>query len=470
VTPRSPLLPLLGAVALTLAAWVLLMPPFQGPDEAGHFGYAQLLAEKGERPPVAPPAGTPYYSTEAQALHTYARTESYPGDRRLKPPWSASAERTWREVDAQLTDADRGDVLGAQSGHSPLYYGYEAIPYRLASGGDILARLHLMRLWSAALMLVTTLGAWLLVGELTGRDRLLQLAGAACVGLQPMATSVSAGVNPDALLFASWSIALWLGVRVLRRGPAPATVAGLVAATALAALTKAAGLALVPAMVFVFVVAAARQAARPRRAAVVGIAAGAAITLAGVAVARGLGSRAPIDAHVGELRAFASYLWQFYLPALPFQGTFEGQGDLQVWHVWLKTSWAAFASLEVRFPDAAYGFLAAVTVAAFGAGAMAVRRRAFELDRAVLAFFALGAGCLVVGGHWVEFQSLLREQGTTTQGRYLLPLLPLAAVAVAAALSALPRSRRAVGAALVLGGMVALQLFSLAAVAARFYA
>ncbi|MDQ3936492.1 MAG: DUF2142 domain-containing protein, partial [Actinomycetota bacterium] len=242
---RSPLTPLLGVVAILVLAWSVAVPPFQVPDEVGHFAYVQSIAEGQGRPDQ----GTADYSTEqdwAKFLSLAIRSHS---DTDLKPAWDASAERAWERVDAQLGDADRRDVgsLGAQVLHPPLYYGYEAVAYEAASGGDLFDRLQLMRLWSGLLMLVTTTGAWLLVGELTGRDRVLQLAGAACVGLQPMATFVSAGVNPDAALFATFSIALWLGVRVLRRGPSWGSVAALLAVVAAAALVKPAGMALLPA-------------------------------------------------------------------------------------------------------------------------------------------------------------------------------------------------------------------------------
>ena len=96
-------------------------------------------------------------------------------------------------------------------------------------------------------------------------------------------------------------------------------------------------------------------------------------------------------------------------------------------------------------------------------------RGAFRPGHATLVFFALAIGFLFLSLHWVEFWSLKRGEGGTTQGRYRLPLMPIAGVAVAAALSNLRRARP-VGVALVLAGMVVLQCVSLAVVAGRFYA
>ncbi len=135
--------------------------------------------------------------------------------------------RALARVEARLPDSARGDGGGQNpaSSNPPLYYLYESVPYLLASGGDIFDRLYVMRLWSVLLLLVTTAGAWLLAGELFGRNRLLQLVAAGFAGLQPMVTFVSSSVTPDALLFATWSVAFWLCARDHSTRPAAASTA-----------------------------------------------------------------------------------------------------------------------------------------------------------------------------------------------------------------------------------------------------
>ena len=466
----GPLRPLLAAVALAVVAWSLLVPALQVPDEGGHFAYVQSLAENGEHP-AGVPAGRLRHSTEQRVAENLARTERIAGAPDRKPPWGESTQRLWDRAAPRLEGERRTDSPGAaQAGHPPGYYLYAALPYWAASGGELFDRLHLMRLWSGALMLVTCAGAWLLIGELVGRDRLLQLAGAACVGLQPMATFVSSGVNPDAALFAATSIALWLGVRVLRRGPTHGTVAALLAVTAAAGFVKAAGLALVVPTLFALVVSARRRGSSGLLFGLLGAAAGAVALVASSELGRGLGDRAPIEAGLTELRGFASYVWQFYLPRAPFQHSVEGLGDASAWNVWFKGAWASFGSGEVTFPDGVHVLLAVVTVAVFGAACVALARRAVAPGAAPLVFLALFVTGLLLGAHWVEFWSLERGEGLTAQGRYLMPLMPLAGAAVAIALSLVRGRGRALGAAAVLAGMVALQLFSMAAVAGRFYA
>ena len=87
-----------------------------------------------------------------------------------------------------------------------------------------------------------------------------------------------------------------------------------------------------------------------------------------------------------------------------------------------------------------------------------------------MVFFALPAFALIAGLHLTEEWFLVRQRSGFTQGRYLLPLLPVAGAAVAVAFAGLPVRRRAPVAAIGLGLLVIAQFASLAAVAGRFYA
>jgi 4-amino-4-deoxy-L-arabinose transferase-like glycosyltransferase len=457
-------------VAVVIVAWALLVPPFSVPDEAEHFAYAQSLAENGERPPRSPGAVLVRepFSTEERVARRLLRNSINLFDPLSKPAWEPSTERFWAANEHRFPRDDI-EAVGPQAANPPLYYAYETVPYAAASGGDLFDRMLAMRLWSGLLMLVTTAGAWLLVGELV-RDRLLQLAGAACVGLQPMATFMSAAVNPDALLFASFSIGLWLAVRVARRGASRGAVAGLLAAALAAALAKPAGLALVPAVVLVLVVALVRRPGAHRGPLVAGaVALGAGLIAAGVLAQKGLGNRTPLDLHPEVLRGFLTYLWDFYLPRLPFQHDYGIPGDAG-WNLLGEQPWGAFGYLEVRFPVVVYAALGALAIGILAAAVAGVLRDRFAIDRATLGVFALTAACLFAGLHWADFQMVKGGSGHIIQGRYFLPLMPIVAVGVAAALSHLPRRRRPVAAAAVVGGMAVLQLLSLSIVAGRFFA
>src|SRR5436305_1712853 len=147
----------------------------------------------------------------------------------------------------------------------PLYHAYAGIAYRAVPTSNVFTRLLAMRLWTVPLVLLTVLGAWLLAGELFGPNRPLQLVAAGTVGLQPMITFMSSGVNPDAAAYSSGAFVLWLGVRALRREPDRATVIGLVASLVIAGLVKTALLTLVPAAIIALAIGLHRAGRLTRR-------------------------------------------------------------------------------------------------------------------------------------------------------------------------------------------------------------
>ncbi len=105
------------------------------------------------------------------------------------------------------------------------------------------------------------------------------------------------------------------------------------------------------------------------------------------------------------------------------------------------------------------------------AAAVAVWRRRAVASRALLAFFALAIATLLFSLHWTEFRMLTGSQHVLiNQGRYLFPLISLAGLAAAAALTVVPaRARLAVLGAGV-GALAALELLSIGLTAVRFYA
>jgi 4-amino-4-deoxy-L-arabinose transferase-like glycosyltransferase len=468
-------------------AWALFVPPFQAPDENSHFGYAQELAEDFELPGQA---GRKVFSTEQQLAHDRSNSEQAAAVSQTKPEWSEAAEERWRADERRLPDSARRDGGGqnAAASNPPLYYLYESVPYVLAKGGDLFDRLYLMRLWSVLLLLVTTAATWLLAGELFGRDRLLQLVAAGLAGLQPMVTFISASVTPDALLFATWSVAFWLCARITLRGLRLAEGVALCAVTGLAIVTKATSYALLPAVLIVLGVGYVRlrrergPLVRPAlAAAAVPLAVLALIVGAWLGTARALDRPAVNQIATGTARPTptltsfnpreaGSYMWQYYLPRLSFQQRFGGLPDYPVYDVWLKGGWAAFGWLEIKFPGWVYVVLAALTLAILAGAVVALVRARSRLDRALAAAFALAVVTLFAGLHWTEFRTLVGGSGPFTQGRYLLPLVALIGAATAAAVSVLPARRQPLAAGLLLGGLAVLQVASLGIVVGRFYA
>ena len=88
---------------------------------------------------------------------------------------------------------------------------------------------------------------------------------------------------------------------------------------------------------------------------------------------------------------------------------------------------------------------------------------------ALLAVLAWAVGLLFIV-HWAEFTIVTLEGIPFVQGRYILPLIPLGGVAVAAAIGLLPRTPRAVTAGLIVGGLLVLQLGALGLNMGRYFA
>jgi hypothetical protein len=286
-------------------------------------------------------------------------------------------------------------------------------------------------------------------------------------------------VTPDAALYALWSLVLWLGVRLLRRGLTTGRVLALFAAVGAACLVKATSYALLPGAVAVLAVALWRARSGPGAArALVAAGAGLALTvglwvLVAQLVDRPTSPQLSAAATTSGLnvRWLLSYVWQFYLPPTPLQTDIAAfGGDVPAYEIWIKGAWAAFGWLEVDFPEPVYVLLAVVTVAVAAAAGLALWRGRRGADLAVGAFFVLVAGTLLAGLHWTEYRQVINHGSTLNQGRYLLPLVGIAGAAVALALRALPASRRGAGLAVVVGGLIVLQLFSLGLVLGRFYA
>lgn len=480
--PPPALVSLLGATFVLAIAWALLTPAFQAPDENSHFGYVQSLVEG---PGLPGQAGRPLFSSEQTLAASQSNADQAAAQPSVKMEWSPQVYERWRAADSALPDGSRSDGGGPNPAASnpPLYYFVEVPAYAAARGGDVFDQLLAMRIVSLLWLLVTVTAVWLLAGEVFGRDPLLQLAAASLAGLAPMMTFLSASVTPDAMMYALWSLVLWLGVRILRRGLTWQLALALFALAGAAGCVKATSYALIPAALFVLAVGLWRR--RPRRAAAAIASAGAAA--AGLALTLGVWklvanamervtsaqfSAATSTEGVLNVRMLLSYVWQFYLPRLPFQDDFAFPGPtvLPLDSIWLQGAWGSFGWLEVDFPPLVYDVLIAATAIVVVAAGTTLWRTRRTTDWAVAVFFAGLTVTLLAGLHWTEFQLISRGGGTLNQGRYLLPLAGLAGLCVAQALRLLPTRLRPYGVGVLTGGLLALQLLALGLMTDRYFA
>ena len=171
------------------------------------------------------------------------------------------------------------------------------------------------------------------------------------------------------------------------------------------------------------------------------------------------------------LRRLASYLVQFYLPHPRFL-TAIGP-DYGFREVMVERFFGAYVQLEVNFSAGVYDALwvGLIAIALSAAVALALRpealRRRWDIAL-VLVVAPLGTLGLL---HATAFPIVSGAVGDPViTGRYLLPLISLYGIAIALAVSWLPRRGGVAAGGALLAAMALLQLGALAITVERFYA
>ena len=477
LAPPSSLAVLLVIVLTVGLSWALLVPPWQSPDELAHFGFAQSLAENFTIPHTA---GAPQASSDLTAANG-----AVGADRGAF--WPTPAPPDWRRSDYSAYLAaehaarpSRSDGTGPSTAtnNPPLYYLVAAAAYLIGHGGTPFGQLYSIRIFGVLLLIVTTIAAWLLAGEVFGRRRLPQLGCAAVAGLLPMASFMSTAVNPDALVITLWTLVLWLGARVINHRAQGWDALWLCAATAAAILTKASSYALVGPILLALLFGWLRRPAAERRRALIFIAAAglalAVPVLGWVALASRLGGLSittvgSSPAHPFLISGFLSYVWQFYLPRLPSQIPQRPTPGLPLYDVWVRQLTGVFGWLDVYLPAWIYR-VAAVAAAGLGLGSIALLTRLRDRRHlALLAFFAVTLLALLVVLHVTEYRTLIAGGGPFLQGRYLLPVVSLLGLAVGLIIARAPTRVRPSACALALTVLLVMQVISLSTELHAYY-
>jgi 4-amino-4-deoxy-L-arabinose transferase-like glycosyltransferase len=475
---RTPRTALIVALLTTLNAlgWGLVVAPYHVPDEASHVYYAQYFGETGKLPAIRP--GFRWYSEDINAMLGDGGLYYVIGQPENRPPWDSSIERRLR-VD-QAADLERkgiGDASSA-SNNPPVYYLPQAALYRVAHGLGPMNRLTLMRALSALMAGLTALCIFAFLRELLPGSPLAWTVGALAAGLQPMFAFISSGVNNDAGLYLV-SAALMLALaRLLRRGLTPGRAATVGVLLGAGVLVKTQAIAFAPAVGLALLVAARRAHTGRLRGVGAGILAGAApLALYGVLGAT-IWNRPLLDragdlnlgagtARPGSLTEQISFMWQEYLPRLPFMS--DLLPGVQAYRVWFQGMIGDFGWLDYRFPDWVYplalGVVLLLAVAALRG--LWARRAGLRGRLAEVAVFALAAAGLMGAVALISYRWYLLG-APFEQARYLLPLLPFFALLPALAVRGLGRFAPVAGVVivtLVLGLSVYGQLLTIA----RYY-
>lgn len=434
----------LVAVAAVLrgVAWASALPAWQGPDETAHYAYVERLAH-GALPLLELEGHTT--SPAVRASHDASAYWSF----RFREASRPLAREEVLPEEARLSTEGHG--AGGASVYPPTYY-LLALPAYLIPGLDTATgRLFAVRLLSALLAGVLVVLTFALVREAVRHDG-LALAGATLVALPPMVGQASGTVNPDILLaVALTGVALGLVQRVNGdRGPGPKSHIALWGALAVAA--KPVGMVAAGALVAAFLVVPAVLRSRRAAALLTAAAASAGLAATVAAIVGGERIRSPYSFAV-------RYAWDFYLPRLP---SVTGEPTAaRAWSVWVEGGVGSFGWLSVWLPTWAYWLALASVVVAAGVAVAGLRRDRLALPLVLSCL--VGAALYLALLHVAELRLLLVGQGRLLQGRYLIPIIPLAVCAFLAAVAPLPARARS---ALVGGTVAVWALLSLLALGA----
>jgi 4-amino-4-deoxy-L-arabinose transferase-like glycosyltransferase len=471
-----PLLVVLAATFVMGLAWTFAVPALQGADEGGHFAYVQQIADAHHVPwtngPTLERDNPGAVSGEQLWAWTGAGLQPLRGNLADRPLWTPADEQIY---DAGARGLPRGNGASNPAfNNPPLYYLSAVVPYDIV-GGSFFDRLYALRLYNVVLLVLLVALTWLIAGEVFGRRRELQFVAAAAVALQPVLLDVTTKVTPDALLGVLAGCALYLMALIVNRGPSWRLIALLALSVAAAAFTHVRGVGLAPPALLAVGLSWWRHRA-PRseasahrsRPAWIPVAVWAGVAFLVLIAVSAYATRW----QWGQLDGFWSYLWQFYLPRLPGMTTPLGPA----WgadQVYLDRFLATFVQFEVGFPNEVrdwlrlgiYAGLVLVVVAAWR------HRRVLGQRRDVVVVMVVAIVLVILSLHAAAFNALLvNPADPVITGRYILMLVPLFGVGVAAGMSALSGRARAVATGALLAGGFLLQLTAFGLIVARFYA
>jgi hypothetical protein len=439
--PRTAWVCALVAV-INCVCWSILTPPLQGPDEQAHFAYVQQLAENGKMPNGSSEEN--FSPEELAAMRDLEFGETILNQRADAVPSRLQHERLVHDLSQPLSRKGDGSV-GVAASEPPLYYALQTIPYELGSGSTLLTQLELMRLLSALLSGITVLFVFLFLREALPAAPWAWTVGGLCAALSPLLGFVGGSLDPDALLFAVCAALFYCFARAFRRGFEPRIAAALGAVVATGLLTKVNFVALIPGIGVGFILLTVRAARVSRRQAyrslalACGIAGSPALLYIVINIAAhkellGIvsGSAKAVAHH--NLSAELSYIWQFYLPRLPWMHS-DFPGIVPALDIWFKGLVGRYNWLETVFPGWVYrvalipaGLIAGLCARELYAGRGALRERKAEL--AVYFSMLLGLMVLLAAASFESFPTLAAGD---SEPRYFLPMLALGCALLALA-------------------------------------
>lgn len=200
-------------------AWVVVIPPWQAPDEPDHFTYVSFIVEQGKifHPPLS---SYPPYSKEVTDSWGLTLFGEIASAGIARPPNLLYLPHVYDYRTARDYEAPHQDRLSNAAGratpHPPLYYLLVAMPYWLLHNAPVLSRLFAVRCGSATLGALSCVFGYLLAYEFR-RERRWGWALGLCMALLPMYVFLTSTVNNDVGMDLFATALIWLIVRVWRQ-------------------------------------------------------------------------------------------------------------------------------------------------------------------------------------------------------------------------------------------------------------
>lgn len=214
--PKAALALLLFITVARGVTYVLVIPPWQTPDEPSHFGYVQFVMQ----------------------THSLAVPRGAPVDSAITASMSQFDFWRLRYHAAEPSSPDQAHGFRVASRHPPLYYVLGALLLSPLRDQDIVCQLHALR-WASVLMAAcTVLLAFCTTRLLFAEDAVLPLAVTAFITFLPMHTFMSASVNNDSLAELVTALLVYLLALTLRDGLSSAKAVGVLVLLSAGFLTK----------------------------------------------------------------------------------------------------------------------------------------------------------------------------------------------------------------------------------------
>ena len=415
------------------------LPAWQGPDEPTHYAYVERLATGG-----FPPTQSSDVVFSKAVTVSVQRTITSFREHRADRPLTPQAERNLLTREPPGLSTAGNGTLGANA-YPPLYY-LTLLPAYWLGGDTATDRLYAMRFTNALYGALFALAITLLIRTVT-HNRRLAIAAALLASLPPIVTQASGTCTPDIALALFGTLACWSVVRLGRLARVrDISLAG--SALLATALTKPVG-AFLAVILLVTVgwpwLMPALRRMRPVYLLPLAAVGAATLWFAGTRAVNIQGAAS--HGTLPTIRYGISYLWQYYLPRLSFmKPAFTTPSVLTdpvpLWGTWVRTGAGSFGWLSAWLPKWAYFVAIAGTLSSVLGGLYAVvRNRSSEVSRIALRALC-GVVLFILVLHVTEVVSLVNGTGLVLQGRYLLPVIPLLALAFTAPLAQISERAR----------------------------